>query len=214
MSPLAVQAARTAGRRAAPRGGLLGLSLVLSIGAGPSLASADDPDEDGNPPGPAVPVIVSSPRPVILSERVQGSQVPQKWPIPATPAGGAGVPLTLHQHSELEISGPGVSTAQFELLRLTAPLRLQVSPGSRRLSILGSVLGIGLAMFVPIGAIGLGFGLSGSRTDNQVGPPGWLSQNSQIAIWGGISLGLGIAGEIVGWTLYSVSATKVQQSAQ
>jgi hypothetical protein len=143
---------------------------------------------------------------------VRGSQPPLKWSIAATPAGGAGTPLTLHQHSELEISGPGVSAAQFELRRLSAPLRLQVSPGRRHLSILGSVLGIGLAMFVPIGAISLGFGLSGSRTDNQVGPPGWLSQNSQIAIWGGIGLGLGIAGEIVGWTLYGTSQTRVQQS--
>lgn len=185
--------------------------LSLFSGAALALAAAGARADELEDPGPPVHAIVESSRPVMIGEHVRGKPAPQIWTIPATLPPVGGVALTLHGHSRFEVYGPGVAATDFELDD-TRPVRLTILPGSRRNNILGSVLGIVSTVIVPIAAITFTVGLLSASSDNQVGPPGWLSSGNQIALGAGLVLGVGVAGVISGWTLYGLSQTRVRKS--
>ncbi|MBL9002741.1 MAG: hypothetical protein JNJ46_00775 [Myxococcales bacterium] len=190
-------------------GALLTCGLLLAL---PSLAWADDDDEDGDDDGkrPAVltPAEVSSTRPIVISDPQRGDLPPTRWQIPALTMPGTGTPIQLHRHRTIEISGPGVSYTEFEISS-KAPLRITVIPGPRSRRILGMVLGLGSAGLAAASLATFCGGWVAGYTAPQVGPPGWQSLRDQLWTASVVLISVAVVGTVVGWTLYGVARTKV-----
>lgn len=192
-------------RDQAGRGGLP-LTLAVTLLLSPTLARADDSDDFDAP----IQVLVTSPRPVIIAERPLGGSQTLQWSIPATPPGG-GFPLQLRSRSELEILGAGVSRFEFRLEDSPLPARLQIKPGSRRYRLLGLVIGMASSAIAPFALDTFAISGYSTRSEHQVGPPGWMSTNQRLALASGISLTLSLVGIVAGWTMYGTSGTDVEQ---
>ena len=177
--------------------------IVAGIALGPQGARADDFD------APLV-VPVHSNRAVLLREYPNEDQPPIDRAVPASRPGETGTLLILHSRSSFLVHGPDISRQEFSV-SADGPVILRIRAGSRRLSILGTVLGIASTALAPFAGITLGFGLTTRGSEHQVGPPGWLSMGNQLIVGGSVGLGLSLAGIVVGWTLYGRTQTRVEQ---
>ncbi len=175
----------------------------------PAAAMAKDEDDDDERDA-RVQVQVESPKPIELREYRRGSDDGQPFFIPAAQGPGGGWQVILWHRSRLVLSGPGVSSREFQLER-SAPTHLLIQPGPRRRERAGLALwlsGLGLV------ALGMGTGLLSWSYQSQsraVGPPGWFSSHDQLAIAAGVSLSLGALTVIIGGSLHGTSRTRIVQ---
>jgi len=181
----------------------LASGIMVGLALGPHAARADDFD------APLV-VPVHSNRAVLLREYPNEDQPHIDRAVPASPPDAVGALLILHSRSSFLVHGPDISRQEFSLSS-DGPVVVRIRAGSRRLSILGTVLGIGSTALLPFAGITLGFGLTARGSEHQVGPPGWLSMGNQLIVGGSVGLGLSLAGIVVGWTLYGRTQTRVEQ---
>lgn len=181
----------------------LASGIVAGLGLGPQGARADDFD------APLV-VPVHSNRTVLLREYPNEDLPPIDRAVPASQPGETGTLLILHSRSSFLVHGPDISRQEFSL-STAGPVLLRIRAGSRRLSILGTVLGIASTALAPFSGVVLAFGLGNRSGEHQVGPPGWLSPGNQLIVGGSMALGLSLTGIVVGWTLYGRTQTRVEQ---
>jgi len=175
----------------------------------PAVATATDQDDDEERDS-RVQVQVESPKPIELREYRRGSDDGQPFSIPAAKGPGGGWQVILWHRSRLVVSGPGVSSREFQL-EWSAPTHLSIQPGPRGRERAGLALwlsGLGLV------ALGMGTGLLSWSYQSQsraVGPPGWFSSQDQLAITAGVSVSVGALAAVVGGSLHGTSRTRIVQ---
>lgn len=181
----------------------LSIAVWAGLALGPHVARADSFSAP-------LAVPVHSTHALLLREYPIDDQPPIDWAVPQSQPGQVATQLILHSRSSFLVHGPGISRQEFSLSS-DGPVALRIRAGSRRLSILGTVLGIGGAALSPLAGIVLAVGLANRSSEHQVGPPGWVSAGNQFVIGGGLALGLSLTGIVVGWTLYGRTQTRVEQ---
>lgn len=181
----------------------LSIAVWAGLALGPQAARADSFSAP-------LAVPVHSTRALLLREYPIDHQPPIDWAVPQSQPGQVATQLILHSRSSFLVHGPGISQQEFSLSP-DGPVALRIRAGSRRLSILGTVLGIGGAALSPLAGIVLAVGLANRSSEHQVGPPGWVSAGNQFVIGGGLALGLSLTSIVVGWTLYGRTQTRVEQ---
>lgn len=187
------------------------VGLVWLLALPPASARADHDDDDEGP-DVQVPVQIVSPKPVEILEFRRSGASPSslRSPVPATPNPTNPPSLMLYHRSRLVLSGPGVTSTEFDL-KGPRPLRLDVTPGVKWRNDLGVWMLIGGSLVVAAGGVNGVFGLTTHNPTPALGPPGWLSTSAQHGIAAAVLFSVGAAALISGGVLCLTSTTTVKQ---